>query len=115
MKNKKIIIVISIIIVALIFNSDDLYQNILIFVIVSSVCVLGQFYVLEFVKKKVKIIYKDNRLKSNPQKIVTIIQYFTTAIIFIIFLQVIAFSYYSTSLIIISSTISYTLYIAVTI
>src|SRR6476661_8108245 len=127
MKNKKIIIVISIIIVAsifdisyartfeLIFNSDDLYQNILIFVIVSSVCVLGQFYVLEFVKKKVKIIYKDNRLKSNPQKIVTIIQYFTTAIIFIIFLQVIAFSYYSTSLIIISSTISYTLSIAVTI
>jgi len=126
MRSKNIItIVISVVIVALIldisyartfeliFQVNNLDLNLLIFVIVSSVCIIGQYYILEFIKKtKIKVmLWKNTRniLKVNFHQIVTFIQYFLAAIILVVIFQITILSQYTVSLLIISSTISYIL------
>ncbi|MBA3750539.1 MAG: hypothetical protein H0X03_06555 [Nitrosopumilus sp.] len=124
MRSKNIItIIISVVIVALIFDisyartfelifhSNNLNLNVLLFVIVSSVCIIGQYYILEFIKMK-KVMWGDNTnniLKVNLRQIVTVIQYFLAAIILVVIFQITILSQYTVSLLIISSTISYIL------
>ena len=68
---------------------------------------VGQYLILEFVKQKSKSIRLKSRLFKKLFSIMTIVQYVLTASIVFIILQIFLNSYYSTSMLIWSLSISY--------
>jgi hypothetical protein len=77
------------------------------FIAITIVYAVGQFLILEFVKQKSKSIRLKSRLFNKLFTIMTIVQFVLTASIVFIILQIFLNSYYSTSMLIWSSSISY--------
>jgi hypothetical protein len=119
-KNNIMLIVVSIIISTLIV--DTLLVKIYIFTIIESlsgwrttvfiiigvVYTVGQYLVLEFIRRKSKEIRLRGQLHLNIiHTIVTIAQYAITTILVSIFLQMIIVSTYNNGMVIVATTISY--------
>ena len=77
------------------------------FIAITIVYGVGQYLILDFVKQKSKSIRLKSRLFNKLFTIMTIVQYVLTASIVFIILQIFLNSYYSTSMLIWSSSISY--------
>ena len=77
------------------------------FIAITIVYAVGQYLILEFVKQKSKSIRLKSRLFNKLFTIMTIVQYVLTASIVFIILQIFLNSYYSTSILIWSSSIDY--------
>src|SRR5919107_2096679 len=117
--NKKFLIVVSIVIVALVIDTSLikiylisgqslLSWKIVIFLIIATVYAIGQYFVLEFVKQRSREIRTRKQLHLDTiHKIVTIVQYILTAIIIFIILQILVTSRYNTFIIATSTIMSY--------
>ncbi len=77
------------------------------FVAIAIVYGVGQYLILEFVKQKSKRIRMKSPHFNKLSTIITIVQYVLTAIIVFIILQIFVNSYYYTSMLTWSSSISY--------
>src|SRR5215204_470160 len=77
------------------------------FIAVAIVYAVGQYLILEFVKQKSKRIRMKSPHFNKLSTIITIVQYVLTATIVFIILQIFVNSYYYTSMLIWSSSISY--------
>src|SRR5215207_10065719 len=77
------------------------------FIAIAIVYAVGQYLILEFVKQKSKRIRMKSPHFNKLSTIITIVQYVLTATIVFIFLQIFVNSYYYTSMLIWSSSISY--------
>ena len=77
------------------------------FIAIIIAYTVGQYLILEFVKQKSKSIRLKSRLFKKLFSIMTIVQYVLTASIVFIILQIFLNSYYSTSMLIWSLSISY--------
>jgi hypothetical protein len=81
---------------------------VIVFIIISSISIIGQYLVLEYVKKKSREIRINTKLHLEVlHKAVTIVQYGLTAINIIVIVQLTAMSSYSITFLIIVSGISY--------
>jgi hypothetical protein len=119
LNNKKFLIVISIVIVALIIDvsiiriylisgKSILSWTIVIFLVIATVYAIGQYLVLEFVKQKSKEIRTKKQLHLNTiHKVITIVQYILTAIIIFVVLQILMTSSYNTFMLTASTVMSY--------
>jgi hypothetical protein len=120
--NKKIFVVIIVVIIALIVDmsliriSDfttgqtNASWRVVIFFIIGSICAVGQGLVLGFVKQKVKKPENMRRFHLRAiHKIVTAVQYILIAIFVLVFLQIVATSHYDTIMVALTMTFSYTL------
>ena len=115
--SKKFLVIISIVVTSLIIdislsNISDMISvstswGFAIFIAIIIVYAVGQYLILEFVKQKSRSIRLKSRLFNKLFTIMTIFQYVLTASIVIIILQIFLNSYYSTSMLIWSSSISY--------
>src|SRR5918993_3122855 len=77
------------------------------FIAIAIVYAIGQYLILEFVKQKSKRIRMRSPHFNKLSTIITIVQYVLTATIVFIILQIFVNSYYYTSMLIWSSSISY--------
>jgi hypothetical protein len=77
------------------------------FIAIAIVYAVGQYLILEFVKQKSKRIRMKSPHFNKLSTIITIVQYVLTATIVFIILQIFVNSYYYTSMLIWSSSISY--------
>src|SRR5215212_3231754 len=77
------------------------------FIAVAIVYAVGQYLILDFVKKKSKRIRMKSPHFNKLSTIMKIIQYVLTAIIVFIILQIFVNSYYYTSMLSLNSSISY--------
>src|SRR5215216_5916478 len=77
------------------------------FIAIAIVYAVGQYLILEFVKQKSKRIRMKSPHFNKLSTIITIVQYVLTTIIVFIILQIFVNSYYYTSLLTWSSSISY--------
>jgi hypothetical protein len=87
--------------------------QIALFLIMIAIFSIGQFFILEFVRSKSReSLTKSSALKTIDWTTI-IIQYVLTAFFVFVALQIILTSYYSTSILAITSVISYSLAIAI--
>jgi hypothetical protein len=125
--NKSIFLIVSIVIVALLIDtsfikiypfilSQSLYSfnvvtlRIAIFSVIGIIYFIGQYFILRFVRLKSKEIGNKEQLHLNIiHKIVTITQYALTAILVIVFLQIIVTSRYNIVMLMAATSISYIL------
>jgi signal transduction histidine kinase len=77
------------------------------FIAIAIVYVVGQYLILEFVKQKSKRIRIKSPYINKLSTIITIVQYVLTATIVFVILQIFVNSYYYTSILTWSSSISY--------
>jgi hypothetical protein len=85
------------------------FWGVVLFVTISAVYVIGQYLMLEMVKSKVRQSkFKPSHIEVI-EKTVTVIQFILAAITIIVVTEVLAMAAYHTDLLIISTTISYTL------
>ena len=115
--SRQFLIIISIVVSSLIIdislsNISDLISvstswGFAAFVAIAIVYGVGQYLILEFVKQKSKRIRMKSSHFNKLSTIITIVQYVLTAIIVFIFLQIFVNSYYYTSMLTWSSSISY--------
>jgi hypothetical protein len=82
--------------------------GITLFVVISGIYCVGQFFILEMVKAK----NRENRiLSSNPNRffdrVVTIVQYVLVAIMILVVIQILSTSHYYTYLLIAAVAASY--------
>ena len=77
------------------------------FVAIAIVYAVGQYLILEFVKQKSKRIRVKSPHINKLSPIITIVQYVLTVTIVFVILQILVNSYYYTSILIWSSSISY--------
>src|SRR5262245_32270555 len=115
--SKKFLIIISIVMASLIIdislsNISDMISisinwGFTAFISIAVTYIVGEYLILDFVMQK----SRDIRLKSphfnRLTTVMTIVQYVLSAIIILIILQIIVNSYYSTSFLIWTSSISY--------
>ena len=115
--SKKFLVIISIVASSLIIdislsNISDMISvsnswGFAAFIAITIVYAVGQYLILEFVKQKSKSIRLKSPLFNKLSTIMTIAQYVLIAIIIFIILQISVNSYYSSSTLIWSSSISY--------
>lgn len=119
--NKKISIVIFVIVTALIIDTsfiktydliskkESLGWRTIIFSLIVVISIVGQYLVLGFVKQKItnNIITPKGIHLNTIHKIVTVIQYALIAILVFVLLQLLIKSYYSTIILILVTSISY--------
>ena len=115
--SRQFLVVISIVVSSLIIdislsNISDLISvstswGLAAFIAIAIVYAVGQYLILEFVKQKSKSIRMKSPLFNKLSTIITIVQYVLTAIIVFIILQIFVNSYYYTSMLTWSSSISY--------
>jgi signal transduction histidine kinase/MFS family permease len=115
--SRQFLVVISIVVSSLIIdislsNISDLISvstswGFAAFIAIAIVYAVGQYLILEFVKQKSKRIRMKSPLFNKLSTIITIVQYVLTAIIVFIILQIFVNSYYYTSMLTWSSSISY--------
>lgn len=120
LNNKKFLIVISIVIVALTIDTSIsriyivsgqsfLSWRIVIFLVIATVYAIGQYLVLGLVKQKSKEIRSRKQFHLDAiHKVVTIVQYILTAIIIFIIFQILVTSRYNTFILTASTVMSYT-------
>jgi signal transduction histidine kinase len=77
------------------------------FIAIAIVYAVGQYLILEFVKQKSKKIRIKSQHINKLSTLITIVQYILTATIVFVTLQIIVNSYYYTSILTWSSSISY--------
>jgi signal transduction histidine kinase len=116
--NRKFLVIISIVISALIIdislsNISDLISvstswGFVTFIAIAIVYAIGQYLILDFVKQKSKNLRFRLSYFDKLSKIMTIVQYVLIAIIVFIIIQMFVNSYYPTSTLTWSSSISYT-------
>jgi hypothetical protein len=96
-------------------NNPSLYNvRIAVFTVIAIVGTLGQYLVLEFIRKKSNEIRRKGQLHLNiTHRIVTLTQYLFVVILAAIILEMVITSVYSTLMIIIAVGISYVLAIAI--
>ena len=121
--NDKIILAVIIVMIAAIFVDTSLIRiselirspstsvwKIIAFIIIGIACAIGQFLVLGFARRKSEQIRRTRTLYLNYiDKIVTVLQYFLTAIFGLILLQIFTTSYYDTLILTLAIAISYSL------
>ena len=120
--NKIILVVISIITAALIVDTAlikiyDLISkqstsswSIVVFIVISATYIIGQYFVLEFVKQKSMGIRTRKELHLNTiHKMVTVVQYVLGVILVFVILQIVVMSHYNIVLLTAVTAISYTL------
>ena len=115
--SKKFFVIISIVVSSLIIdislsNISDIISvstswGFSAFIAIAIVYAVGQYLILEFVKQKSNRIRMKSPHINKLNTIITIVQYVLTAIIVFIILQMFVNSYYYTSLLTWSSSISY--------
>src|SRR5215211_2265331 len=115
--NRKFLVIISIVVSSLIIdislsNISDIISvstswGFSAFIAIAIVYAVGQYLILEFVKQKSKRIRMKSPHFNKLSTIITIVQYVLTATIVFIILQIFVNSYYYTSMLIWSSSISY--------
>ena len=115
--SRKFLVIISIVISALIIdislsNISDMISvstnwGFAAFIAIAIVYAAGQYLILDFVKQKSKNIGFRSPHFNRLHTIMTIVQYVLTAIILFIILQMFVYSYYPTSMLTWSSSISY--------
>ncbi|MFZ0697686.1 MAG: hypothetical protein WAM88_11170, partial [Nitrososphaeraceae archaeon] len=116
-RSRKFLVIISIVISALIIdislsNISDMISvstnwGFAAFIAIAIVYAAGQYLILDFVKQKSKNIRFRSPHFNRLHTIMTIVQYVLTAIIVFIILQMFVYSYYPTSMLTWSSSISY--------
>jgi len=79
------------------------------FVIMTALYVIGQYYILEFVTKKLEEAGVRKVFQLTIQKVVKVIQYVLSIALVLLFLQMILTSYYYSALLAVVTTISYAL------
>lgn len=77
------------------------------FIIMTAVYVVGQYYILEFVGKKLREMEVRGRFRTTVYKVVKLLQYLLSIILVALFLQMIITSHYYSVLLISVTTISY--------
>ena len=124
--NKIIFLVIAVVIVALIVDTSfiKIYPFIfsqslsswrtVIFLVIGIIYAIGQYLVLNFVKKSKEIISKEQYRLNAIHKIVTIVQYALTAVFVFVILQMIITSRYNIVMITAAAWISYALAVVMT-
>jgi signal transduction histidine kinase len=115
--NRIFFVIISIVISSLIIdislsNISDLISvstdwGFSVFIGITIVYAVGQYLILEFVKQKSKKIRIKSQHINKLSTLITIVQYILTATIVFVTLQIIVNSYYYTSILTWSSSISY--------
>jgi hypothetical protein len=115
--SRQFLVVISIVVSSLIIdislsNISDLISvstswGFAAFIAIAIVYAVGQYLILEFLKQKSKRIRMKSPLFNKLSTIITIVQYVLTAIIVFIILQIFVNSFYYTSMLTWSSSISY--------
>lgn len=122
--NKKILIVLSIVIAALIVDISigkisgvvgrgwAPSTQIVLFILTAVAYVAGQYFVLRFVKQKGNQIINKVSFVSKVHRLTILLQYTLIAIIGFVILQIILASYYQTLAIVLAITISCSLGIA---
>lgn len=84
-----------------------------LFVVMVAIFAIGQFFILEFIRNKSKdALTKGNAIKSID-RVTNVIQYLLTAFFVFVALQIVLMSHYSTAILPIALTISYSLAIAI--
>ena len=89
------------------------WKNLILFVAMSSVYAVSQYFVLEFIKRRgeKELGYTRGRMRVSAatfRKIVSIIQYVITAILIFVILQLVFYSKYSPAAVTGITTMSYT-------
>lgn len=84
-------------------------QGIVVFTILGAIYLIGQYFVLGFLNQKSKNIAYKSSYVSLLHKVMTVVQFVFVAFLLFIVLQIFVDSYYFTSLLSWSSTISYVL------
>ena len=80
-----------------------------LFIVIAFTFVLGQYFILGFVKRKSKEIRTKEKTLNTMHKVVAIVQYVLAAIFVFVILQVVTTSHYNMAMLTASTTISYTL------
>jgi hypothetical protein len=83
------------------------FWGITLFIIISAVCVAGQYLILQLVKSKIRQSKFKPAHIDITEKFVTVIQYILLAIMISAVLEVVAMAAYHTDLLIVTTTISY--------
>ncbi|HEY9388117.1 MAG TPA: HAMP domain-containing sensor histidine kinase [Nitrososphaeraceae archaeon] len=119
--NKAFFLVVAAVIFALIidaminfvadFVSDRIVSNwgITLFILVAIVCAAGQYFILEFVKHKIKEIRSKSKYLNTMHKVVTVVQYSLTGLMFFVILQILITRQYYLENLIAATAISYLL------
>lgn len=98
----------------LISKKESLRWKIPVFVIIVSICIVGQYFVLGFVKNmRVKGIISAKEIRLNTvYKLVKGIQFLLAVLLVLVLLQLVMVAYYSTIMLTAITSISYLLAIA---
>jgi MFS family permease len=121
--NKGILIVVFIIVTAIITDTviiktydligkrESLGWRIIVFSIVVTISIVGQYLVLEFVRqKRISNIVNPREIHLNTiHKIVTLVQYVLMALLVFVLFQILVTSHYSASILAAVTSISYIL------
>jgi hypothetical protein len=83
------------------------FWGVTLFVIIAVIYVLGQYFILGLVKAKNEETDTRRRFLNIASKTVTIVQYFLTAIMMFVVLQIIITSQFYTNLLSAATTVSY--------
>jgi nitrogen-specific signal transduction histidine kinase len=78
-----------------------------LFIAISAIYTIGQYYILETVKAKTRISKIRAPFFSTLEMMVTIVQYTLTAITVIVVLQIVVISHYHTNLLTLATSASY--------
>jgi nitrogen-specific signal transduction histidine kinase len=78
-----------------------------LFIAISAIYTIGQYYILETVKAKTRISKIRTPFFSTLEMMVTIVQYALTAIMVIVVLQIVVISHYHTNLLTLATSASY--------
>ena len=78
-----------------------------LFIAISAIYAIGQYYILETVKAKTRISKIRAPFFSTLEMMVTIVQYTLTAIMVIVVLQIVVISHYHTNLLTLATSASY--------
>ncbi|HYZ50676.1 MAG TPA: hypothetical protein VE593_07300, partial [Nitrososphaeraceae archaeon] len=117
--NRKISIVVYVILVTIVvetminqnaeylvaFNTST--PSIALFIVMASVCMVGQYFILEYVKDKSREIRIKVRSLSTLHVIVTMIQYVLIAVFIFVIIDIVALRQYPTVSLVIVTTASY--------
>jgi hypothetical protein len=87
------------------------WQSVILFIVMSSTFAVAQYFILRFIKatseKELRIVIGNRLDLAVFHKMMQVIQYLLTAILALVILQVVLFSYYNSIAVTAATTISY--------
>jgi signal transduction histidine kinase len=119
--NKTFFLIVATVIFALIvdaminFVADFVYHRIAsnwgitLFILIAIICGAGQYFILEFVKQKSKEIRSKSKYLNTMHRVVTVVQYSLTGLMFFVILQILMTRQYYLETLIAATAISYLL------